>query len=78
MHINSKCNAGDIVIHTNPYGVTPGLNTSTNQIIPVRFQDKALVVQPPYKNKDLRITAIDIMINNTKLTIKARNFQVVV
>lgn len=78
MHINSKCNAGDIVVNTNPFGVVPGLNTSTNQIIPVRFQDKALVVQPPYKNKDLRITAIDIMINNTKLTIKASSFQVVV
>ena len=78
MHINSKCNAGDIVINTNPYGVVPGLNTSTNQIIPVHFNDKALVVQPPYKNKDLRITAIDIMINNTKLTIKASSFQVVV
>ena len=78
MHINSKCNAGDIVINTNPYGVTPGLNTSTNRIIPVRFQDKALVVQPPYKNKDLRLTAIDILINNTKLTIKASSFQVVV
>ena len=78
MHINSKCNAGDIVVNTNPYGVVPGLNTSTNQIIPVRFQDKSLVVQPPYKNKDLRITAIDIMINNTKLTIKASSFQVVV
>ena len=78
MHINSKCNAGDIVVNTNPFGVVPGLNTSTNQIIPVRFQDKALVVQPPYKNKNLRITAIYIMINNTKLTIKAKNFQVVV
>jgi hypothetical protein len=78
MHINSKCNAGDIVVNTNPFGVVPGLNTSTNQIIPVHFNDKALVVQPPYKNKDLRITAIDIMINNTKLTIKAKNFQVVV
>ncbi len=70
MHINSKCNAGDIVINTNPYGVVPGLNTSTNQIIPVHFQDKALVVQPPYKNNDLRITAIENQINNTKLTIK--------
>ena len=78
MHINSKCNAGDIVVNTNPFGVVPGLNTSTNQIIPVHFNDKALVVQPPYKNKDLRITAIDIMINNTKLTIKAKNFQVMV